>query len=124
MGKRRGGTTLGKPGTHGPEEAVYAISVVAELVGMAQPTLRLYERKGLLDPGRTAGGTRRHSQNDVDRLRRIGELVDAGVNLAGVAIILRLESDYRRLDRDLRAARGPRRGTPEITPRPGPTDRR
>ncbi|MET1034657.1 MAG: MerR family transcriptional regulator, partial [Arthrobacter sp.] len=63
-------------------------------------------------------GTRRYSQNDVDRLRRIGELVDAGVNLAGVAIILRLESDYRRLDRDLRAARGPRRGTPEKTPRP------
>ena len=73
---------------------------------MAQPTLRLYERKGLVKPRRTDGGTRRYSENDVYVLRRVGQLVESGVNLAGVAIILRLESDNRRLHRDLEAAHG------------------
>ena len=59
-----------------------------------------------MKPGRTSGGTRRYSENDVYVLRRVGQLVEAGVNLAGVAIILRLESDNRRLHRDLEAARG------------------
>ncbi|NKX52253.1 MerR family transcriptional regulator, partial [Arthrobacter deserti] len=77
----------------------------ADLVGMAQPTLRLYERKGLLEPERTSGGTRRYSDDDLERLKRIGELVDAGVNLAGVDLVLRLEADNVRLKRDLDRAR-------------------
>lgn len=90
---------------------VYGISVAADLVGMAQPTLRLYERKGLLEPERTSGGTRRYSDDDLERLKRIGELVDAGVNLAGVDLVLRLEADNVRLKRDLDRAR--RRPEPE-----------
>lgn len=84
---------------------VYGISVAADLVGMAQPTLRLYERKGLVEPERTSGGTRRYSDDDLERLRRIGELVEAGVNLAGVDLVLRLEADNTRLRRDLARAR-------------------
>ena len=80
-----------------PDLGVYGISVAADLVGMAPQTLRLYEDRGLLDPARTAGGTRRYSQDDLDRLRRIGELLGDGLNLAGVAAVLGLESDNARL---------------------------
>jgi DNA-binding transcriptional MerR regulator len=66
-------------------------------VGLAPQSLRLYEERGLLDPARTAGGTRRYSQYDVDRLRRIAELLASGLNLAGVAAVLGLESDNARL---------------------------
>jgi MerR family transcriptional regulator/heat shock protein HspR len=86
---------------------VYGISVAADLVGMAQPTLRLYERRGLVEPERTSGGTRRYSDDDLERLRRIGELVDAGVNLAGVDLVLRLEADNIRLRQDLAEAKRP-----------------
>src|SRR6478735_8683114 len=65
---------------------VYAISVAAELVGTGQQNLRLYERKGLLEPGRTLGGTRQYSENDLVTLRRIGELLDLGLNLAGIGM--------------------------------------
>lgn len=74
-----------------PELGVYGISVAADLVGMGTQNLRLYETRGLLEPDRTAGGTRRYSPNDIDRLRRIGELLTAGLNLAGVAMVLDLE---------------------------------
>ena len=67
-----------------PGRGVYGISVAAGLVGMAPQTLRLYEDRGLLDPARTAGGTRRYSQDDLDRIGRISELLGAGLNLAGV----------------------------------------
>jgi len=67
--------------------------VAAELVGMGVQNLRLYERRGLLEPQRTEGGTRRYSSDDLDRLRRIGELLDAGLNLAGIALVLGLEAD-------------------------------
>jgi DNA-binding transcriptional MerR regulator len=84
---------------------VYGISVTSELSGIAQQTLRLYERRGLLSPARTDGGTRRYSDDDLERLQRITELVDAGVNLAGIAQILDLEtrnsqlqSDYTKLE--------------------------
>jgi DNA-binding transcriptional MerR regulator len=70
---------------------VYGISVAAELTGIDPQTLRLYERRGLLTPSRTDGGTRRYSDDDVDRLARISLLVGAGVNLAGVSQILDLE---------------------------------
>ncbi|ORX01437.1 MerR family transcriptional regulator [Mycolicibacillus trivialis] len=79
---------------------VYGISVASELSGIAQQTLRLYERWGLLTPDRTEGGTRRYSDDDLDRVRRISELVDQGVNLAGVGQILDLEHRNTQLDAD------------------------
>jgi len=85
-----------------PDRAVYAISVAAELVGTGVQNLRLYESRGLVEPGRTAGGTRRYSQNDLDRLRRITDLLEAGLNLAGIALVLELERDNARLRRKLK----------------------
>lgn len=82
-----------------PDRGVYGISVAAELVGTGVQNLRAYERKGLLVPDRTEGGTRRYSENDLARLRRIGELLDEGLNLAGIAMVLVLEADNRRLRR-------------------------
>ena len=76
---------------------VYAISVAAELVGTGVQNLRLYERRGLLDPDRTRGGTRLYSDDDVLRLRRITALLEKGLNLAGVAMVLSLEDDNSRL---------------------------
>jgi MerR family transcriptional regulator/heat shock protein HspR len=70
---------------------VYGIAVAAELAGVGQQTLRLYERKGLLTPSRTAGGTRRYSDNDVVVLRRVGELLAEGLNLTGARRVLELE---------------------------------
>jgi DNA-binding transcriptional MerR regulator len=81
-----------KPGPDlDPARGVYGISVAAELVGSGAQNLRLYEARGLLAPVRTDGGTRRYSANDVDRLRRIGNLLEAGLNLAGIAMVLDLE---------------------------------
>lgn len=80
-----------------PGRGVYGISVAAELVGMGTQNLRAYERHGLVEPSRTEGGTRRYSSEDLDRLRRIGELLDAGLNLAGIALVLDLETDNARL---------------------------
>ncbi|PQM46781.1 MerR family transcriptional regulator [Mycobacterium talmoniae] len=70
---------------------VYGISVASELSGIGPQTLRLYERWGLLNPARTDGGTRRYSDDDLERLKRISELVGQGVNLAGIGQILDLE---------------------------------
>ena len=105
------------------DKGVYGISVVSDIVGVGEQTLRLYERRGLLEPERTAGGTRRYSQDDVDRLRRIGELVDDGVNLAGVGKVLELEEDNASLHRQLQAAKEraagqEQRQEPEETTRP------
>ncbi|MCA1644887.1 MAG: MerR family transcriptional regulator [Chloroflexi bacterium] len=75
-----------------PARGVYGISVAAELAGTGAQTLRRYERHGLVEPGRTDGGTRRYSSDDVDRLLRIGELLAAGLNLAGIAVVLDLEA--------------------------------
>ncbi len=83
------------------DRAVYAISVAAELVGTGVQNLRLYESRGLVEPRRTDGGTRRYSENDVARLRRITELLAEGLNLAGVALVLDLEHDNARLRRRL-----------------------
>jgi MerR family transcriptional regulator/heat shock protein HspR len=88
------------------ERGVYGISVAAELVGMGVQTLRLYESRGLLEPARTAGGTRRYSELDLDRLRRIGRLLDDGLNLAGIALVLDLEAENTKL-RDERDRRRP-----------------
>jgi MerR family transcriptional regulator, heat shock protein HspR len=75
---------VGVPGPDGAR-GVYGISVAAQLVDMGVQTLQLYEARGLLEPERTEGGTRRYSANDLDRLRRIGDLLGAGLNLAGIA---------------------------------------
>lgn len=80
-------------------QGVYGISVAAELTGLDPQSLRLYERRGLLEPTRTPGGTRRYSADDLDRLSRISALLGAGLNLAGVAAVLELEAD----NADLRA---------------------
>ena len=84
---------------------VYVISVAAELAGVHPQTLRIYERKGLLDPARTAGGSRRYSEQDIDQLRRIQELTNAGLNLEGVKRVLELEAEVERLEEELRRAR-------------------
>jgi len=79
---------------------VYGITVAADLTGMSVQALRLYERKGLLQPVRTPGGTRRYSDSDITRLRRIAALVGEGINLAGIARILGLEADNANLHDD------------------------
>jgi MerR family transcriptional regulator, heat shock protein HspR len=89
-----------------PARGVYGISVAADLVGLGPQTLRLYERKGLLEPDRTNGGTRRYSGDDLIRVRRIAELLSAGLNLAGVALVLDLEADNARLRADLDTGSG------------------
>ena len=102
-----------------PGLGVYGISVAADLVGIAPQTLRLYEDRGLVDPARTAGGTRRYSQDDLDRIRRISELVGAGLNLAGIAAVLGLESDNARLRAENRRMRTSRRARPQPNEQPG-----
>jgi MerR family transcriptional regulator, heat shock protein HspR len=78
---------------------VYAISVAAELTGAGVQNLRVYERRGLVEPSRTEGGTRRYSEHDLGRIRRVMALLDAGLNLAGIALVLDLEDDNARLRR-------------------------
>ncbi|CCM62940.1 MULTISPECIES: heat shock protein transcriptional repressor HspR [Candidatus Microthrix] len=78
---------------HDQNRAVYVISVAAELAGVHPQTLRIYERKGLVDPARTGGGSRRYSQSDIDLLRRIQELTNEGLNLMGVQRVLELETE-------------------------------
>ena len=85
--------------------AVYVISVAAELAGVHPQTLRIYERKGLVDPARTSGGSRRYSDADIEQLRRISELTDEGLNLAGVKKVLALEVELEQLRQDLAEAR-------------------
>ena len=85
--------------------AVYVISVAAELAGVHPQTLRNYERSGLLDPTRTAGGSRRFSEHDLDRLRRIQELTSEGLNLEGVRRVLALEAEADGLRREVAALR-------------------
>ncbi|HEX5495655.1 MAG TPA: MerR family transcriptional regulator [Mycobacteriales bacterium] len=80
-----------------PDKGVYGISVAAELAGMDAQRLRMYEARGLLEPDRTAGGTRRYSAEDLDRLLRIGALLGDGLNLAGVAMVLDLQDENQRL---------------------------
>jgi DNA-binding transcriptional MerR regulator len=87
------------------ETGLSAISVVAHLVGTGQQNIRLYERKGLLTPDRTSGGTRQYSDADLAVLKRIGELLDDGLNLAGVAKVLELEAANTRLRVELKRAR-------------------
>jgi MerR family transcriptional regulator, heat shock protein HspR len=81
----------------GRARGVYGISVAAELVGTGVQNLRAYEARGLLAPARTAGGTRRYSSDDLDRLRRIGDLLAAGLNIAGIAMVIQLQDENHQL---------------------------
>ena len=98
------------------QRALYIISVAAELAGVHPQTLRIYESKGLVRPGRTPGGTRLYSERDLDRLRLIQRLTtELGLNLAGVARVIALEDELARIKEsfeklakgDLTAARKP-----------------
>lgn len=88
-----------------PARGRYAISVVAALVGTGQQNIRLYETRGLLTPHRTPGGTRQYSDRDVAVLIRISELLEEGLNLAGIAKVLELEAVNAKLRADLKRAR-------------------
>ncbi|MDE0606843.1 MAG: helix-turn-helix transcriptional regulator [Acidimicrobiaceae bacterium] len=85
--------------------AVYVISVAAELAGVHPQTLRIYERKGLVDPARTGGGSRLYSDADIALLQRISDLTDEGLNLAGVKRVLELEARVAQLEAALQQVR-------------------
>ncbi len=97
--------------------AVYVISVAAELAGVHPQTLRVYERKGLVDPSRTGGGNRRYSERDIERLRHIGMLTSSGLNLEGVRQVLALEAEVAALRAELERVREEARDTIEQTHR-------
>jgi MerR family transcriptional regulator/heat shock protein HspR len=102
-----------------PAQGLYSISVAAELAGLHPQTLRIYEREGLLDPGRSAGGTRRYSQNDITRLLEITALTSDGLNLAGIRRVLALQEETRQLQAEItrlkaiRRTAGPPAGAPD-----------
>jgi MerR family transcriptional regulator/heat shock protein HspR len=86
---------------YGPDRALFGISVAAELTGVNPQTLRTYEVKGLLNPHRTGGGTRRYSGNDLEQVNKITTLLAAGLNLAGIEHVLALETETRRLQTEV-----------------------
>jgi DNA-binding transcriptional MerR regulator len=90
-----------RPADADPTRGLYGISVAAEIVGMDPQSLRLYESRGLLRPARTDGGTRRYSGDDLERLRRISDLLADGLNLAGIAVVLVLEAENAELRANL-----------------------
>ena len=85
-------------------QAVYVISVAAELAGMHPQTLRIYERRGLVQPARTQGGNRRYSDADIETLRRISELAESGMNLEGIRRVMELEAENEQLRVELARA--------------------
>jgi MerR family transcriptional regulator, heat shock protein HspR len=85
-------------------QAVYVISVAAELAGMHPQTLRIYERRGLVSPARTQGGNRRYSDADIETLRRIADLASRGMNLEGIRKVMELEAENELLRRELAEA--------------------
>jgi MerR family transcriptional regulator/heat shock protein HspR len=96
----------------GLDHAVYSISVASELSGVDPQMLRVYEQRGLLTPFRTAGGTRRYSADDLERVAAITTLLGEGLNLAGIGHVLQLRGETRRLTEELgelRAKSGPHR---------------
>jgi len=86
-------------------QAVYVISVAAELAGMHPQTLRIYERRGLVNPARTQGGNRRYSDADIERLQRIADLAEQGMNLEGIRRVMELEAENERLRAELEQTR-------------------
>lgn len=91
--------------TRSRNQAVYVISVAAELAGMHPQTLRIYERRGLVQPARTQGGNRRYSDADIERLQRISDLAEQGMNLEGIRRVMELEKENVRLKDELAKAR-------------------
>ncbi len=83
------------------DKGLFSISVAAELAGLHPQTLRIYEREGLLDPARSAGGTRRYSQNDITRLHEICALTNDGLNVAGIRRVLELQAETQQLKAEL-----------------------
>jgi MerR family transcriptional regulator, heat shock protein HspR len=94
-----------RPIEPGGASPVYGISVAAELTGVNPQMLRAYEARGLLDPHRTEGGTRRYSSDDLQVVHRITTLLGAGLNLAGIEQVLLLEAENRRLQGEIEALR-------------------
>jgi MerR family transcriptional regulator, heat shock protein HspR len=88
------------------DRGLFSISVAAELAGLHPQTLRTWEREGLVDPARSAGGTRRYSRNDITRLQEICVLTGDGLNLAGIRRVLALQEDTRRLQAEIDRLRG------------------
>ena len=113
------------PGWADLDRGLFSISVAAELAGLHPQTLRIYEREGLLDPARSAGGTRRYSRRDIDRPAEICALTADGLNLAGIRRVLQLQEETRLLQaevarlRELASAR-PAPAVPDRRQRPGP----
>lgn len=91
---------------HDDELGVYGITIAAELVGLGEQTLRLYERKGFLTPQRTDGGTRKYSVADLEKLRRVAQLLGEGLNLAGATRVLALEAANSALQHQIDELRG------------------
>ena len=112
-----------------PDRGLYGITVAAELVGTGAQNLRQYEARGLLTPQRTAGGTRRYSENDLERLRDIASLLEAGLNLAGIEMVLALRTTNSELQTEIdrltprsalpETVRPPRRTARQLGPQPG-----
>jgi MerR family transcriptional regulator, heat shock protein HspR len=102
------------PASTAADRGVYGISVAADLAGTGVQNLRLYERRGLLHPHRSAGGTRLYSAADVHRLQRITDLLAAGLNLAGIAMVLDLQDDNNRIKTQQHTDR-----RAHLRPRPG-----
>jgi MerR family transcriptional regulator/heat shock protein HspR len=118
------GLPLGRDDHPDPDRGLYGISVAAELVGSAPQNLRLYETRGLINPARSQGGTRRYSDDDLVRLRQIGRLLEEGLNLAGIAAVLGLQAVNQelqaQLDQTHQLAAAPRRRRTGGRPTPGP----
>jgi MerR family transcriptional regulator, heat shock protein HspR len=118
------------PGWADLDRGLFSISVAAELAGLHPQTLRIYEREGLLDPARSAGGTRRYSRRDIDRLAEICTLTADGLNLAGIRRVLQLQEETRQLQaelarvRELTAALLPRREPANPSPAAPPAVRK
>jgi MerR family transcriptional regulator/heat shock protein HspR len=107
------------PGWADPGRGLFSISVAAELAGLHPQTLRIYEREGLLDPVRSAGGTRRYSRRDIDRLAEICSLTADGLNLAGIRRVLQLQEETRQLQAELARLRDLAGGRAAATPGTG-----
>ncbi|HYZ55340.1 MAG TPA: helix-turn-helix transcriptional regulator [Streptosporangiaceae bacterium] len=104
------------------DRGLFSISVAAELTGLHPQTLRIYEREGLLDPARSAGGTRRYSRRDLDRLQEICALTGEGLNIAGIRRVLQLQEETRRLQAELAALRELANGNSSPGGHPAPGD--
>jgi MerR family transcriptional regulator/heat shock protein HspR len=104
------------PGWADPYRGLFSISVAAELAGLHPQTLRIYEREGLLDPARSAGGTRRYSRRDIDRLAEICSLTADGLNLAGIRRVLQMQEETRQLQAELARLRDLTGGRAAATP--------